>query len=188
MINLTYGQKNDNRLIDLEQEIESLIKSYNAVGLSVSVVEENEVLYAKGFGYRDLEKKLPVDKNTSFPIASCTKAFTASLLGILASENKFSLKDKPSYHIPNIQFYNERMNNLVTVEDLLSHKSGLGEINGTLVLFPENDRMKIIKKLKYIKPEGEVKDSWIYSNMGYTIAGTIVEQITNESWGNKHPK
>ena len=134
------------------------------------------------FGYRDLEQQLPVDENTVFPIASCTKAFTASLLGILSSENKISFKDKPSMHIPSLRFYNEKMDQLITIEDLLSHKSGLGGINGTLVLFPENDRMKVIEKLRYILPEGEVKDSYLYSNMAYTLAGTIVEQVTNNSW------
>tara|TARA_R110002096_G_scaffold153285_8_gene316999 strand:- start:863 stop:1735 length:873 start_codon:yes stop_codon:yes gene_type:complete len=180
--NLTYAQSSDSRLNGLEQEIESLIKIYNAVGLSVSIVEGSEVLYSKGFGHRDLEKKLPVNKNTAFPIASSSKAFTASLLGVLEFENKISLKDKPSLYIPKMQFYTNEMDNQITIEDLLSHKSGLGNLNGTLVLFPENDRLKIMEKLKYITPEGRVKDSWIYSNMGYTIAGTIVEQVTNETW------
>ncbi len=179
---LTYAQSNDSRLKGLEQDIESLIKIYNAVGLSVSIVEGNEILYSEGFGYRDLENRLPVNKNTVFPIASSSKAFTASLLGMLEFENKISLKDKPSLYIPKLQFYTNEMDNQITIEDLLSHKSGLGNLNGTLILFPENDRLKIMEKLKYIKPEGKVKDSWIYSNMGYTIAGTIVEQVTNETW------
>jgi CubicO group peptidase (beta-lactamase class C family) len=180
--NFSIGQTIDNRLDGLEQDIETLMKSYNALGLSVSVVKNNQVVYSKGFGYRDLENKLPVNENTVFPIASCSKAFTASLLGILDYEEKISLKDKPSLHIPKLEFYNSEMDNIITIEDLLSHKSGLGEINGTLVLFPEQHNLEVIRKLKYIKPDGKPKDSWIYSNMGYTIAGTIVEQVTGESW------
>ncbi|WP_420322226.1 serine hydrolase [Flagellimonas sp.] len=181
-LNFSIGQTKDQRLDDLEQDIEALMKSYNAVGLSVSVVEKDEIIFSRGFGYRDLGKKLPVNENTSFPIASCSKAFTASLLGILSSQRKISLKDRPTLHIPKLQFYNSEMDSSINIEDLLSHKSGLGNLNGTLVLFPEKANLNVIEKLKHIKPEGATKDSWIYSNMGYTLAGIIVEQVTNRSW------
>lgn len=179
---LTFGQENENRLNGIDQEIETLLKSYKAVGLSVAVVENDNVIYSKGFGYRNLEKKLPSTENTVFPIGSATKAFTASLLGILESQDKISLKEKPSFYIPKLQFYNDKMNDLIKIEDLLSHKSGLGSLDGSLILFPENDRIKTIERLKYLKPNGVINDSWIYSNMGYTIAGAIVEQVTKENW------
>jgi CubicO group peptidase (beta-lactamase class C family) len=184
IIKFTYAQEIDNRLNGIDQEIETLLNLYKAVGLSVAIVENDNVIYSKGFGYRDLEKKLPTTENTVFPIGSATKAFTASLLGILASNEKISLKEKPSFYIPELRFYNDKMNDLIKIEDLLSHKSGLGSLDGSLILFPENDKLKTIERLKYIKPNGEINDSWIYSNMGYTIAGTIVEQVTNESWDN----
>jgi len=182
LVHAVYGQNTTNKLDGLEQEINTLMESYKAVGLSVSVVKGNKIIYSKGFGFRDFENKVPVNENTSFPIASCSKAFTASLLGLLDSQNKISLKDKPGLHIPKLEFNNTEMDNLITIEDLLSHKSGLGEMNGTLVLFPEKNTLNVIQKLKYIKPEGKVKDSWIYSNMGYAIAGIVVEQVTGKSW------
>jgi len=180
--NLTYGQENEKQLNGINQEIETLLKSYKAVGLSVAIVKNDKVIYSKGFGYRNLEDELPVTENTAFPIASATKAFTASLLGILESQGKISLKEKPSFYIPKLQFYNDKMDDLIKIEDLLSHKSGLGGLDGTLVLFPENDKRKTIERLRYLKPNGAINDSWIYSNMGYTIVGTVVEQVTNKSW------
>ena len=180
--NLTFGQKNDLRLKDLDNEIENVIKAYNAVGLSVAIVVNNKTIYSKGFGYRDFENKLPVTPNTVFPVGSITKSFTASLLGMLESQNKLSLKDKPSFYIPKLQFYNEKMDNLISIEDLLSHKSGIGSVDGTYILFPADTRENLMPRLKYLKPNGAVKDSWIYSNLGYIIAGTIIEKVTNESW------
>ncbi len=180
--NFSFGQTNDTRLDGLEQDIETVMNLYNAVGLSVAVVKDNTLVFSKGFGYRNLENKLPVNENTIFPIASCSKAFTATLVGILDDEGKISLKDHPSLHIPKLEFYNSGMNNLIAIEDLLAHKSGLGNLNGTLVLFPEKNTLKLIEKLKYIKPEAKVKDSWIYSNMGYALAGVIVENVTGKSW------
>jgi len=181
-INPVYGQEKTNRLDGIEQEIKTLMESYKSVGLSISVVKGNQVIYSNSFGYRDFDKKLPVNENTIFPIASSSKAFTASLLGLLEFEGKISFKDKPSLYVPKLEFYNTQMDNLITIEDLLSHKSGLGEMDGTLVLFPEQNTLKVIQKLKYLKPEGKPKESWIYSNMGYTIAGSIVEQVTGKSW------
>ncbi len=183
-----FGQSQDNRLKGLEQEIVNWMKKYNAVGVSIAIVENDKILFNKGLGYRDITSKKPVTENTVFPIASCTKAFTATLIGILEEENKLSITDRPSSHIPYFRFNTAEMNNSVSILDLLSHKSGLGGINGTLVLFPENNRPKVMEKLKYIKPEGKVKESSIYSNMGYVVAGTIVEEVTNESWENNIQK
>lgn len=180
--NLTFGQKIDTRLSGLDTEIENLLKAYNAVGLSIAVVENDKTIYSKGFGFRDVENELPVNVNTIFPIGSITKSFTASLLGMLENQNQLSLKDKPSLYIPKLQFYNDKMDNLIAIEDLLSHKSGIGGIDGTYILFPADKRENIIPRLKYLKPNGAIKDSWIYSNLGYVIAGTVIEKNTNESW------
>lgn len=179
---LTFGQKSDTRLNGLDTEIGNLVKAYNAVGLSIAIVENNKIIYSKGFGFRDLENKLPVTANTIFPIGSITKSFTASILGILEQNNQLSLKDKPSLYIPKLQFYNDKMDNLITIEDLLSHKSGIGSVDGTYILFPANKRENLMPRLKYLKPNGAIKDSWIYSNLSYVIAGTIIEKTTNESW------
>ena len=97
--NFAFGQKKDNRLNGLDTEIENLVKKYNAVGLSVAVVENNQIVYTKGFGYRDLDNKLPVNENTVFPVGSITKSFTSSLTGILENENKLSVKEKPSLYL-----------------------------------------------------------------------------------------
>ncbi|SNZ00356.1 serine hydrolase [Flagellimonas pacifica] len=179
---LCLGQQIPKELKKTDAVISNLIKKYRAAGLSVAVVKDNKVIYSKGFGYRDLEDKLPANDSTVFHIASMTKAFTGTLLGVLESEGQLSLHDKPALHVPNFQFYNEKMDNLITIGDLLSHRSGIGNQGSSIVMFPEKDKLKTVQRLRYLKPEGEIKDSWIYSNLGYTLAGTIAEQITNKSW------
>jgi len=177
-----FGQSNETLFQEFDQKIESLLQDYKAVGISVAIVQNNEVIYSKGFGYRDLDNKLPVNENTAFHIGSMTKAFTGALLGVLESENQLSLEDKPALYVPNFQFYNEKMDNLVTIGDLLSHRSGIGNHGSSIILFPEYDKLKTVQRLKYLKPEGEIKNSYIYSNIGYTLAGTILEQVTQQSW------
>ncbi|MDH7445957.1 serine hydrolase [Aquimarina sp. 2201CG14-23] len=179
---LGFSQQLPKELQGIDDEIIQLMEEYNTIGLSVAIVKDDKVLYAKGFGYRDFKQKLPVTEHTLFHIASMSKAFTGSLLGVLESNNRLSLKDKPEMYVPNFQFYNDKMNNLITIEDLLSHKSGIGTQGVSLELFPIENKLKTVQRLRYLKPEAEVKNSWEYSNMGYTLAGTIVEQITNKSW------
>ncbi|MEP3211173.1 MAG: serine hydrolase [Maribacter sp.] len=179
---ITLSQKTDASLKGIDRGITNLMQQYDAIGLSVAVIHDGKIIYAKGFGYRDIENKLPVTENTVFHIASMTKAFTGALLGILESENKLSLKDKPALYVPNFQFCNDKMNNLITIEDLLSHKSGLGNHGASMVMFPDSNKLRTVQRLQYLKPETEVKNSWEYSNIGYTLAGTVVEQVTRKTW------
>lgn len=178
----SYGQQNEPLLDGLDQEIETLLNSYKAVGLSIAVVKDDKVIYSKGFGCRNLEKKLPVTTNTVFPIGSVTKAFTGALLGILEEENKVDLKARPSDYIPEFEFYNNEMNKRIIIEDLLSHKSGIGNTGTADVFFPIENKLDAVKRLKYLKPEAVVQNSFAYSNMGYTLAGTIAEQVTKKTW------
>src|SRR5438046_2569753 len=79
LFSVAYAQKKsaDTRLQDVDKELQQVLDTWKAAGFAVAVVEKNKVVYAKGFGYRDYEKKLNVTPNTLFAIGSCTKAFTA---------------------------------------------------------------------------------------------------------------
>jgi len=83
------------RFAGLDTLFNRVLKEWNAAGFAVAVVEKNKVVYAKGFGYRDAEKKLPVTPNTLFAIGSVTKSFTSSLIGMLQKEGKVDY-DKPA--------------------------------------------------------------------------------------------
>ena len=178
------AQKSDERLVGIDQEIQQLLEAYKAVGLSVAVVENNKILYSKGFGFRDYEKKFPVTPDTIFPIGSASKAFTASLLGILEGQNELSVQDKTSKYLPELRFYNDEMNNLINISDLLTHGSGLGGLDGTTILFPPDVENPLLSRLQYLKPASEVRSKWIYSNMGYVLAGEIVEKVSGKNWEN----
>ena len=182
---LSYGQETQKTPKDLEgieKEIVAWMDAYQTVGVSVAIVKNDRLIYAKGFGYRDLKAQLPVTENTLFPIASMTKAFSGSLMGILANEKKLTLKDRPSKHLPNFEFYSPTMNQLITIEDLLSHKSGIGSQGVSQEMFPTHDKLKMVQRLRYLKPQAEIKNSWKYSNIGYTLVGAIAEQVTGKTW------
>lgn len=177
-----FGQKVDPRLSGLENEIDSLMKEYQTVGMSLSIIENGEMLYSKGFGYRNLEEKLPVTPNTIFPIGSVTKSITSSLIGVYEGQSKLELRDKPGNYISYLRFSTDEMNNLVTIEDLLAHRSGIGNTDATHVFFPTNNIKKHLERLSLLKPNSQVRERFDYSNMGYAILGEISAQISGKSW------
>ncbi|MEL6592789.1 MAG: serine hydrolase domain-containing protein, partial [Bacteroidota bacterium] len=79
-------KKNDDPFAGLDAELENIRETWNAAGFAVAVVKNDEIIYSKGVGFRDVEQQLPVTENTLFAIGSSTKAFTSGLLGQLREE------------------------------------------------------------------------------------------------------
>ncbi len=172
----------DNRFDGLDATFEKVLKDWNAAGFAVVVVEKNKIVYSKGFGFRDVEKKLPVTPNTLFAIGSCTKAFTASLMGLLQKEGKVDL-DKPARtYLPSLQFYNNEMNNGVTVRDMMSHRTGLPRHDYSWYLFTTSSRDSIIQRIQYQQPTFALRDKWQYNNFMFLAQGSIAEKTTSKSW------
>ena len=90
----------DEGLIGFEKYIEQVMNDWNTPGIAVGIVIKDKLEYWKGFGYRDLENKLPVTSKTLFPIASNTKLFTAVAMGMLVEEGKLAWDEPISNHIP----------------------------------------------------------------------------------------
>ena len=113
------------RIKGFDEYMEKIIKDWNAPGIGVGIVYKDKLVFAKGYGYRDYEKKLPITANTLFQIASNTKLFTATAVGFLVEEGKLEW-DKPiKNYVPSIKFFNDELNNSVTIRDMLSHRTGI---------------------------------------------------------------
>ena len=94
-------------------------------GVGVGIVKNGKLVFIKGYGYRDYEKKLSITANTLFQIASNTKLFTATSIDLLVNEGKLDC-DKPIRNfVPSIKFYNNELNNSITIRDMLSHRTGV---------------------------------------------------------------
>jgi len=177
-------QPADARFMGLEAHIDSLLAEYHAVGLSVAVVEKGTTIYAKGFGYRDYENKLPANAQTIFGIGSCTKAFTAAVLGVERDQGKLAFTDAPSKYIKDLSFYSGAMNDSIQIEHLLTHSSGVGNRSSesTAILFETSNARELIPRIKYLRPAGGVGQELMYNNLMYTLAGMVGEDITGNSW------
>jgi CubicO group peptidase (beta-lactamase class C family) len=184
-ISLSYtviSQNTDKRFDGLDKELNEVLTTWKAAGFAVAVVEKDKVIYAKGFGYKDYENKKPVTANTLFSIGSCTKAFTTSLLGILRNEDKLSFDDKPSKYIPGFKFYNEDMDNMITIKDMMSHRTGLPRHDFSWYLFPTKSKDSLVQRIAFQEPFTGVREKWYYNNFMFLTQGVITEKITGKSW------
>ncbi len=172
----------DKRFAGLDTAFERLLKDWHAAGFAVAVVEKNKIIYEKGFGYRDIEKKLPVTSNTLFAIGSCTKAFTAALIGLLQKEGKVDIDKPVEIYMPGLKFFNAPMNNIITLRDMMSHRTGLPRHDASWYFFSSASRDSIMQRIQYQEPTAPVRDKYQYNNFMFTAQGAIAEKITGKSW------
>ena len=120
----------EKKLKGFDKTIEKILTDWNVPGCGIGIVIKDKLVFAKGYGYRDLEKKLPVTPNTLFQIASNTKLFTATAIGFLVEEGKLDWDKPVKNYVPQIQFYNDELNANVTIRDMLSHRTGISRHDG----------------------------------------------------------
>ncbi len=177
-----FSQKpTDKRLQGLDTFVARVLKDWRAPGVAIAVVEKDKVVYTGGFGFRDIEKKLPVTANTLFAIGSCTKAFTASLLGILEKEGKLNLDKPVRDYLPELKFHNEYANAHITLRDMICHRTGLSR-NDLSWYGSTASRKELIERIQYLEPSAELREKWQYNNFMFMAQGVVAEKITGKSW------
>lgn len=167
----------------LDKHFDSVLKQWNIPGLAVGIVHKDKLIYAKGFGYRDLDKKLPVNTKTTFPIASNSKLFTSVLGGILEAENLLDIDKPVRYYMPSLNFATDELNANVTVKDMLSHRTGIPGFDA-LWLYGSWPKDSLVARLPLLKPRYALREGYIYNNVMYSIAGSVMEEVTGKSWEN----
>ena len=179
--NVSAQTKVDKRFVGIEAEINKILKDNHAAGVAVAVVEKNKVIFAKGFGYRDVENKLPVTASTQFAIGSCTKAFTASVLGILQKEKSIDFDKPVTTYLPDLKFYTSDLTNHITLRDMMSHRTGLPRHDLSWYIAPDT-RDNLVKRIQYMEPSAELRQTWQYNNFMYLLQGVVGEKLTGKSW------
>lgn len=174
--------KTSDPYIGLDTAFQRVLKDLKAVGFAVAVVNKDKIVYAKGFGYRDNDKKIPVTPNTLFAIGSCTKAFTASLLGLLNKEGKVDFDKSPETYLPDLRFFNKEMDNEITVRDMMCHRTGLPRHDYSWYLFRSSSRDSLLHRIKYMEPTASVRQIFQYNNFMFLLQGMITEKLTGKSW------
>lgn len=169
---------------DLPTRIESLLATYATPGLSLAIVEKGKPVLVSGYGVRALGAPARVDERTIFPIASVSKAFTASALAVLVDEGKIGWDDKVVDHLPGFRLYDPLASQELTVRDLLVHRSGLGLGAGDLLFVPASNlsRAETVKRLRGLKPASSFRSGYAYDNLLYIVAGQLIEEVSGKTW------
>jgi CubicO group peptidase (beta-lactamase class C family) len=160
------------------------MEAFSVPGLAVGIVKDGKLVFAKGYGVRELGKPAKVDPDTLFAIGSNTKAFTTAALAMLVEEGKLGWDDRVIDHLPDFRLYDPYVTREFTVRDLVTHRSGLGLGAGDLLFVPSTDfsREQIIHALRYLKPASSFRDRFAYDNLLYVAAGQIILAVTDMSW------
>ena len=165
-------ERKENEFKNLETEIQETVDKLNVVGLSISVIENNKISYSQGFGYADIDKSIKTDTNTIYRIASISKSITASAIMKLYEEGKFKLDDDINDYLNGFEVRNPNFpDEKITFRMLLTHTSSI--IDG--------DTYSTIYD---IQDFGDYKpgDQFEYSNYGYNLLATLIEQISNQDF------
>src|ERR1700688_3345162 len=99
------------KLDGFDAYMSKVLKDWNTAGIGVGVVINDKLVFAKGYGYRDYEKKLPFTSATMSPIASNSKLFTAIAAGMLVEEGKLTWDKPVRQSVTTVQFYNDELYN-----------------------------------------------------------------------------
>jgi len=181
VIEISKADRARKALKDLDQLINQALEDFQIPGAAVGVLVDGEVVLAKGYGYRDLEKALPVTKKTLFAIGSCTKAFTTFVLGTLVDDGLLEW-DKPVIeYIPEFRLWDQHATQKLTVRDLVTHRSGLPR-HDFLWYNSDLTMADILPRLRYLEPVCDLRECFHYNNLMYMVAGYLTERITGISW------
>jgi CubicO group peptidase (beta-lactamase class C family) len=153
-------------------------------GAAVAVVTPGRAPYLKGYGVRALGRPEPVDIHTQFAIASNSKAFLSACLAMLVDEGKLGWEDPVRQHLPEFQMQDADVTAMMTVRDLLVHRSGLPLGAGDLMQFPSGDhtREELLHALRYFKLARGFRTGYAYDNILYIVAGMLLERVSGKSW------
>ncbi len=169
---------------DLDSVVARAMETFEVPGIGLAIVHDGEVVVAKGYGLRALDRSVAVDERTLFGIASNTKAFTATALALLVEEGRVEWDAPVILYVPWFQMWDPYVTRELTVRDLLVHRSGLGLGAGDLLWWPPStyDRKEIARRLRFVEPATSFRSAYAYDNVLYLIAGEVIEAAGGSNW------
>jgi CubicO group peptidase (beta-lactamase class C family) len=165
----------------LDEFVAQVMKDWKVPGLALAVVQDGKVTLLKGYGYRDMEKQLPVTPQTLFAIGSITKSFTVSTLGMEMDEGKVDWDKPVRDFLPGFKLNTPELTESVTIRDLITHRTGLPRHD--LVWYSSDfSREDLLKRLEYLEPSKPLRTTFQYNNLMFMTAGYIAGQLNGTSW------
>lgn len=169
----------------IDSLVNNAMETFKVAGSAIAIVKDGKIVYQKGFGVKSKLTNQPVNEHTNFAIASNSKAFTTTALAMLVEEGKLKWTDKVVDHIPGFTMYNPYVQQNFNIQDLLTHRSGLGLGMGDLMFFPDGSDFTIddlLSSFQYFKPVSAFRTKWDYDNLLYLVAGELIARKSGVTW------
>lgn len=161
--------------------VEETLKGWNVAGAGIAIVRNGEPVLLKGYGFRNLEDKLPVTENTQFAIGSASKAFTTLILGTLVDEGLVEWDKPVRTYLPDFALYDDYATREMTPRDLVCHRSGLPRHDLVWYGSPLS-RKELFQRLRYLEPNVGFRAEWQYQNLMFMTAGYLAGEVAGKTW------
>lgn len=171
--------------VKIDSLVSDAMDKFKVAGVAVAIVKDGKIIHEKGYGVASKKTKTSVNQHTNFAIASNSKAFTTTALAILVEEGKIKWTDKVINHIPEFKMYNAYVTENFNIQDLLTHRSGLGLGVGDLMFFPDGSDFTIndlLSSFQYFKPVSAFRTQFDYDNLLYLVAGELIARKSGMTW------
>ena len=154
---------------------------WHVPGLSIAIVDHGRTIFAEGYGLRNVRRKLPMTAQTVQPIASVTKAFTATAVGILVDEKRLEWDTPVREYLPTFRLHDPVATERLTMRDLLCHRSGLPRHDFAWYRSTRS-RQEIFDRLRHLVPSRDLRTAWQYQNLMYMVAGLVIQEVSGQTW------
>jgi CubicO group peptidase (beta-lactamase class C family) len=176
------GPELEKVLLEFERQVEKARSDFHVPGMAVAVVQKDRVIYAKGFGVKEIGKSEPVDPHTLFQVGSTSKAFTATLVASLVDEGKIGWKDPVISHLPRFAMFDPWVTKEFQVRDLMAQHSGMKPYAGDILAMTGYGREDIVRSTAFIRPVSSFRSEFAYVNNLWVTAAAVVEAKTGKTW------
>ncbi len=167
----------------VDKYMQQMLEQQHIPGMSLAVVRENQPVFARGYGLAQVELDVPATENTIYEIASITKPFTATAVMQLVEQDKLTLADRISTHLPDLpSAWSD-----VTVQHILMHQSGIHSYTNTPDYWKSTrldiSREEILSLVADLPLDFVPGERVAYDNTGYYLLGMLIEAISGQSYG-----
>src|SRR5438876_4537458 len=167
---------------ELQKFAQKQINENTLTGLAIAVVFQDKVVYAKGFGVRDVTTKASVDADTVFQLASLSKSIGSTVVAELVGEGKITWDSKLSVLDPTFEMFDPWVTREITIRDMYAHRSGLPAHAGDLLEDLGFTRAEILYRLRYQHPASSFRSDYAYTNFGMTEGGIAAANAYGLEW------
>jgi CubicO group peptidase (beta-lactamase class C family) len=174
----------------VDKVVQDSLKTWKVPGAALAIVQNDRVVYLKGYGVRDLgdlgdrggqRRAQPVTADTVFGIASLTKAFTTTAMAMLVDDGKLKWDDPVRKHIEYFRLADPLADRDVTLRDLVCHRTGISG-HDLLWLGAPWSQEETVRRLAFVKPHTSFRSTYEYNNIMFMAAGLAVASASRSPW------